>query len=398
MSIKRIAALSLCAVLIALCVWQVYQIKPLLQYVVSAPEIEAPAEPAEGEKQDKKISALEKTLQRIEQMAENWSGIISAYAVTSDAARINMEGVGARTAAAHLTGEYGGSAALPDRLMAAGRAFYPEELRQGDKVIILDELLAIALFRTGDPIGRTVRLENGEYTVVGIARHSRAAGDMEEYGAYVPLLALTDLPMQSLTVWGKGVAGAGAQAKFKADMEAWQAGNLFSLTKERSRAVLPVWLLLTTIGLLLLLMLYRAYGQMVLRLTADYRRRLEHCFAVQMTPRLAAYALLSALLLLALLLISYGWAQVLLWPVNIFPEWIPAVPVEISDILTTYWQNVSDTCGISELRSAQEMTLRMWHMILRLLCLLEGAVAVHSLGMLRGRQLREKRSTAAENA
>lgn len=384
MSIKRGLALLICVSLIGLCAWHILQVPPLLQYVTAAPEA---AEESADEAQKTAQSALEQTLLRLETLAEGWTGIVSSYAVTADAAEVTFAGAGAKTVSAHLTGEYGSAAARPARLLSAGRNFYPEELKNGAAVMILDEQLAIALFRVGDPVGRTVTMGEKDFTVVGVARHTRGAGEMEPYGAYVPMLALKAVQMETLTVWGVPIKGAGALSKFASDMQGFAPrGNLYSLSKERFRALLPAWLLAAAVGLMLLLAAYRAYGRLALRLAADYRQRLQSCFAVQLLPRLAAYCLLGAAALAALLALSYAWAQLLLMPVKAFPEWVPAVPVEVSEIMATYWQNVNDSCRAVEYRSQEVLSLRMGRMILRVLCLAAGALAVHSLGMARGRK------------
>ena len=376
MSIKRGILLAVCLALIALCCFQVMRVPSLLQYVIAAP---APA--SQGE------NPLAECLRALEDVQAGWEGIVSASAVTGNASRQMLEAVGAGQTEAALTGEYGSPLALPERLYTAGRGFYEEELAGGAPVMILDEQLAIALFRVGDPVGRQVRLGKITYTVVGIARHARAAGDLEAYGAYVPLLSLTEYPLETLTVWAKPVPGSGALAKFRADMAIYApSGCLYSLSQERERALLPAWLLATVCGLLLLLALCRAFARAVLALRADFLNRLRHRFAAQMAPRLIAYTLLGALMLLALLAAFYGWAQLLLRPVRAFPEWVPAVPVEVSDIMSTYWKNISTLGRLTELRTPQVLTLRMWRHLLRIPCLLAGAVAIHTFGKIWGQR------------
>lgn len=374
MSIKRMIALAGCVILIALCVFQVYRTEPFLQFVTTAPS---------GEE-------IQKTTEQIELLKEGWQGTIAASAVTMERGQILLEGATGKSAETYLRGEFGSMSALPSRILRFGRNFYPEELERGARVIILDEPLAIALFRVGDPIGRTVMIEENEFTVIGVARHKRGAGDAQAHGAYVPLPALTDIQMDTLTVWAKPVAGAGAAAKFKADMHnCFARGDLYSLSKERERALLPVWLLLTVIGLLLLLWLFRAFADLVRHLYSDFTARLKHCFAVEMLPRLLGYAVLSLLAFAVLIGISYLWAQMLLRPVDIFPEWIPAVPVEISDILATYWRNAAETCTLIEYCSREVLSLRMWRMMLCILCLLAGAIALHTMGIFRGKRLKK---------
>ena len=361
MSIKRWVIVGILGMMIAFCCAQVYETPELLQYAMEAPTVQT--------EQDAP-SEVRRMLTEIREISEQWTGIVSHTAVTADRENAMLTGAGGRAITAHLTGEYGSINALPARLMRAGRAFYPEEVENGVKVMILDEQLAIALFRVGDPIGRTVVLEETEYTVVGVKRHTRAAGDAAPYGAYVPLKALdaAGANMDTMTVWGKAVQGAGAQTKFRTDMENWRPGGCFySLSKERTRAVLPVWALVTLCMLWAVIACFKRFGQLVLRLVNKYKERLKVRFAVQLTPYLIGYTAYGLLALCGALLLAYAWAKVLLWPVAVFPEWIPAVPVEANDILETWWQNAQTDCRLIEFRTREVLSLRRWRMLLRIL-------------------------------
>lgn len=361
MSIKRWVSIGILGMMIAFCCAQVYETPELLQYAMEAPTVQT--------EQDAP-SEVRRMLTEIREISEQWTGIVSHTAVTADRENAMLTGAGGRAVTVHLTGEYGSINALPARLMRAGRAFYPEEVENGVKVMILDEQLAIALFRVGDPIGRTVVLEETEYTVVGVKRHTRAAGDAAPYGAYVPLKALNaaGANMDTMTVWGKAVQGAGAQTKFRTDMENWRPGGCFySLSKERTRAVLPVWALVTLCMLRAVIACFKRFGQLVLRLVNKYKERLKVRFAVQLTPYLIGYTAYGLLALCGALLLAYAWAKVLLWPVAVFPEWIPAVPVEVNDILETWWQNAQTDCRLIEFRTREVLSLRRWRMLLRIL-------------------------------
>lgn len=361
MSIKRWVIVGILGMMIAFCCAQVYETPELLQYAMEAPTVQT--------EQDAP-SEVRRMLTEIREISEQWTGIVSHTAVTADRENAMLTGVGGRAITAHLTGEYGSINALPARLMRAGRAFYPEEVENGVKVMILDEQLAIALFRVGDPIGRTVVLEETEYTVVGVKRHTRAAGDAAPYGAYVPLKALdaAGANMDTMTVWGKAVQGAGAQTKFRTDMGNWRPGGCFySLSKERTRAVLPVWALVTLCMLWAVIACFKRFGQLILSLVNKYKERLKVRFAVQLTPYLIGYTAYGLLALCGALLLAYAWAKVLLWPVAVFPEWIPAVPVEANDILETWWQNAQTDCRLIEFRTREVLSLRRWRMLLRIL-------------------------------
>jgi putative ABC transport system permease protein len=57
---------------------------------------------------------------------------------------------------------------LSPRAIRAGRIFTPEEDRRAERVAVLGSSLADALFPAGDAVGRTVQVDGGAYTVVGV--------------------------------------------------------------------------------------------------------------------------------------------------------------------------------------------------------------------------------------
>lgn len=377
MSIKRLIALALCVVLAALCCVQIVQTPALYQYVIPAPQL---PEKQTGE------SETDMLLHSLEQLSENWSGILSDYAVTSHASHVLMEGVGGKAVTARLTGQYGSPNAQPYQLLTAGRRFYDHELENGADVIMLDEQLALSLFRVSDPLGRSVRIGEKSLTVVGVLRHTRGAGDQEAFGAYVPLNALDTIQSETLTVWAKGVEGAGALSQFKNDMRIWKSGgSLYDLHQEKARALLPGWLAACVCLMLLVISAFRGFGRLTLHLYRNYLERLGHCFAVQMIPYLIGSVLLSLLALSGALAVFYGWTQLMLTMVHIFPEWIPAVPVEIGDILTTWWQNAEVTGGVIEWRTLEIITLRRLSALLRLPSLAFTLLFVHIHGKMQKR-------------
>ena len=372
MSIKRLIALVLCAALAAVCCVQIIKMPALYQYVIPAPL------PPDQQTDESETDML---LRSLADLSENWSGILSDYAVTSHTSHVLIEGVGGKAVTARLTGQYGSPNAQPYQLLTAGRRFYDHELESGADVILLDEQLALSLFRISDPLGRSVMIGEKAFTVVGILRHTRGAGDQEAYGAYVPLKALDMLQAETLTVWAKGSKGAGALSQFKNDMRIWQSGgSLYDLKQEKARALLPAWLAACLCLMLLVISAFRSFGRLTLHLYRDYLERLSHRFAVQMIPRLIGSALLCLLALSSALTVFYGWTQLMLTMVYIFPEWIPAVPVEISDILTTWWQNAEVTGGVIEWRTREIITLRRLSALLRLPSLAFTLLFVHTHG------------------
>lgn len=75
-----------------------------------------------------------------------------------------------------LVGKYGFQ--VRPKLLRYGRLPYEEELKSGRKVAVLDEDLALKLFRVADPLGRKVYINGESYEVIGIARHSMRVGNI----------------------------------------------------------------------------------------------------------------------------------------------------------------------------------------------------------------------------
>lgn len=371
MWIKRGIALALCAVAIAFCCMQVLKVDSGMQYLVLSP-----AEPAQDP--EKPVpTQLSKLIDKLKTVSADWDGIISCWALSSQNESVSLTGKNAQTTTARLVGVYGNQAALPQQLARFGRLFYEEELKQGDRVMLLSESLAIALFRAGDPVDRMVSIGEEEYRVIGILRGGRTPGDHDEYTAWVPLLALDQTQFQTttLTVSARSVPGSGAASQFKTDMNTWQSGgDLHLLSKERQRALLPARMLAAAIGFALLIRLFRLYKRWALALYQDYRKRLESLFAMQLLPRLLGY---GAMLLVAFgiwLGAAYGLVQFTLQPVYVFPEWVPAVPVEVSEILKTFWQNQAAATRIVELRTPELLVLRFYRSVLTAVSVVAGLI------------------------
>lgn len=365
MWIKRSLVLMVFLSLILLCACQTAQVDDAMQYIILSPRENAP------DPEKPAPTALSGLMERLEGTAEDWPGIISAWALTSRNESVSVSGVQGRGTAACLIGVSGNPAALPALLPRFGRNFYPEELSQGAPVMLLDEQLAIDLFRIGDPIDQMVVLDGVEFRVIGILRHRRSPGERMEYSAYVPLLALNRARYQTetLAVSARPIAGSGAASQFRTDMNAWQAGgNLHLLAKERERAFLPLRALITAIGFFAALEIFRQLKRIMAFFYRDYRFRLQSQFAAQLLPRLGGYALLGVALCGLWLIFVYGLASFALEIVYIFPEWIPAVPVEGRDIAAAFWENQAAVTGSVELRSAELLTFRFYHAILTALC------------------------------
>ncbi len=382
--VRCLLALAVCAAVI---VWAWVQTSAAgsdLQYLIPAPRMvpatqpdktgtdEAGGDPAAGNETGENARAAlpnQATItlkENLQSLATGWAGVMQTYTMSGLLEAASLTADTGETKQARLTALSENAFVLEPEYLLFGRLFYPEELKGGCDGILLDEKLALALFKISQPIGRTVTVSGRDFSVVGILRHGKKVGDAEDYGAYVTLSGLRDLEiqLQALQVTARPLPGAGARAQFGKDMEQWSAGGtLIDLGKERMGALMPVRVLLFGLGCAAFFSLLRLWNRMFRRFFADYRTRLQNQYAVRLLPRL--------LLGVATLAVGYGvlafgaalLVGYIVAPVYTFTEWVPAVLVEWKDIQTAFWNVWQGAASLMELRSPQLIRIRYFAVV-----------------------------------
>lgn len=381
MSIKRALALLLLALGIALLALPGLNRPTLYQYVLPAPKASAP-EAAPAPAQEKENSAEEapqpkaeselmtqlKSLTRALEDKEQDGFAVSAYTPS-----VPLAVSQANSQQAQVVGLWGDTFVLPTPVVRFGRLLYADELETGEKVAVLEEQAAIALFRVSDPVGRSFDLSGTTYRVVGVVRHTRTPGEQAPFSVYVPLKALDRQGFQSqvLVVGIKPVLGAGAQASLGRELEKWQpSGQLISLPKEGERALLPLRYLLCALGVMVLAISLRFSARFSKNALAYYRNKLETQYANRLLPLLLGIVLLIILIYTAQIALSFLLFLQITQPVYTFPEWVPTVVVEWQEISKTFWQNVSQNTRLVSLRTPESLTLSFYGRALGACCLL----------------------------
>ena len=375
---KRLALLLLTVCTVML-VWSVTQIRAIgnnLQYLVPAPEMETGAEYQDAPQTDQQTETktaqtapnakIQELLESLQMIAENWDGIIEAYTLSGIVEDTAFAGDTDETIQTRLNALGPNAFLLAPEYLLAGRLFHPEELQYGSHGILLDEQLALALFRITEPIGRTVMIDDVEYTVIGVLRHTKRIGDRDNYAAYVPLAALWNQAVQldALQVTAKPIPGAGARAAFKEDLESWYAGGtLIDLSKEGMGSLLALRVLLFFIGSTAFFYLLGIWKKRLRYFIGDYKERLEVEYARKLMPRLLFGTLLTMLTGLVLLFAASMLITYIIAPVYTFPEWVPAVLVEWEDIQSAFWQVWQGAAGLRELRSPELIRVRYFGMV-----------------------------------
>lgn len=383
MSIKRlslIAALALCAGVILMSLSGMLEI---YEYNVLSPKAEAPEQSSEssadgqtGEEETSpsdKLTELWEMMIGLEKSMDEMGGVMSAWGVVAYTPGISVSAGGpdGQPQTARLEGQWG-SVLHPSGVLAEGRQLYLEEIELGVPSAVIDEKLAIGLYRVGNPVGRKIDISGTEFTVVGITRHSRNAGDKDESCVTVPLKALDNAGIQTqmLSVVMRPRQGSGAYAALGSAMSAWHGeGDFYSLTKEIYRARLPLRLLLCVLGAMAAAVTLKLSGRAARAIFEGGKRRMETRYALHILPELilrglaiaAMYALNAAAVVLIL--------QAAIAPVYVFPEWVPGILVDPKDIADTFWLLRGQETGLLSLRTPELLRLKYLHRLMTGVCL-----------------------------
>ncbi len=315
-------------------------------------------------------------LENLKTTSQDWQNIISTYTLTGISEGVSFS-TNEESTQGKLTAVSKGHQDIYYKQLLFGRFFYDDELEKGRHICLIDEQVAIKLFRVGDAVGRKLQIAGQEYEVMGVFNHDKKVGDYEDFGVYVPLVtaAADRLSLSYYMVSANPIKGGGARVAFKASMASLApGGSLWDLNREAIGATLVVRVFLFIAGLTLLLLLIKYLNKAVLRFIADYRVRLLRAYAIRLLPRLLFFILLFA--------VGYGicagafalLVSYILEPVYIFPEWIPTVLVEWKDINEAFWKVWQQDAMVMSLRSPEIIRLNFFATILQWMTALFAAV------------------------
>ncbi len=350
---------------------QVKSVGSNLQYVVASPALQQGGSAGESEntaagvKPNQSLKEWKESLDSLEddlsQGVSAWTmgGVIQSTTVT------DAKGENSSDARIDLLGE--NAFTVHPRYLLYGRTFYDEELKNGDKVVMLDEQLALKLYAVADPIDRTVIINEEEYRIVGIVRHTKQVGDFADMGAYIPLMSLLSQNIQptAIVVEATPISGAGANVTFTNAMKQWhQGGTVIDLGKETMAATLWLRFFLFLMGFVVTLRVIKRLNREVTMYHKSYHAQLQNVYASRLMPQLVGHIVLYAIgyMLCAgalALLVNY-----LISPVYTFPEWVPTVLVEWDDIATAFWNVWQTSATTIEFRTPELLRLRFFTVLL----------------------------------
>ena len=376
MSTKRVIALLLLGLLAGFLGFKAARAPAMLQHAFLPPALGEPAggQDAEPDGEEARANQEEGTrqeeppltlfLRSWENLLEETEGAYTAALLRAHLPKAQLATADGGSAQAELTAVYGQLHTFKPDVLVNGRHLYQEEADDGSPSAVIDEALAIALFRQGEPVGMRFTLLGREFTVVGVVRHSRLPGERAEYGLEVPLKAFKSQPaweMMSASFLPKG--GSGTRSGLAGALGAWQPGQSIDLVKESYRALLPLRVLLCGLGAALAVIGLRLAWRVSAGLVHRAKGWLDRQYAARLLHRFILVGLAIALMFMAgLALLLFAFTQ-LLEVVYIFPEWVPAILVEPREISKTFWENQAAASALLSLRTRELLylqSLRGW--------------------------------------
>jgi len=321
--------------------WEIERTPGLLQYVVLAdPEIGFASNGSGDSGPDveptsflqQRIELLEETVPALEQM-------VSAYTLAGSTTQVALS--------TEFTGALAGLRAVGrdffvvyPALLLLGRFPHPEEITQGERVILLDEQLALELFRMIEAIDREVELQGETYRVIGVLRNQRRVGDDADHYAIIPLTAAAKAGIQLETLGLSAVPEprGGARLTFAETAQQWMSGgNTYDLRRERVGASIWARFFGCGVGFAALGWLIIKYARSIGALKAHMREKLINQYITRLLPYLIFHILLRAIALAVLAGLAAALANLLLEPIQAFPEFVPDILVEPTEIVKTFW-------------------------------------------------------------
>ena len=330
-----------------------WRVPDLLQYAAPAPET------SEG-----LMNLVEDRKTALSDMADAVEA--SAVLAIKSGTYVSAGEGGASAQATLLAGSEGMFAVSP-RYLTEGRLITDTELKAGEKVAVLDEELAFALFPTTGAVEGKVSVGGVELRVVGVVRHNRKVGERDLYNVYAPVRAVPAAGYEAVVLTVKPVPGSGAEIMFPSTAEAgWYSGGVsLSLEKESMRAHMPLRVSLSLAAIALIALGLRLWNRFSARRIRDIRAKLEKEYLPRVLPRILLYGLAIALGYGAIAACMYLTASFTAAPLYVFTEWVPENLVKWSAIRDVFWNLAGSDARLVQASTPEAREIAFWGGVLR---------------------------------
>lgn len=331
-----------------------------LGVLISMPESLQYAVAAAGE------TDIKEALLARENAAEQLSDCTSAIAVGAAGETVSVSaGEKSGSATIYAVGE-GWFEVYPVFLLE-GRRMTETELRQGERVALLDSGLAFSLFGAELPSDARARIGEVEYRVIGTIRHRRSVGEAEAGCAYVPLLSAPEAKRDAVIIAARPIEDSGAGTMFESAMRSlWRSdGCFYSIRKEAMRQMMLPRVLLLIFGMSGILALLRRMNALFSRKAGDYREKLRWNYFGATLPALMRLMLLSLAGYGAIVGLMYALFAFSVQPLTVFTEWVPENIVELTSLKNVFWSLMGSAAKLVKTGTRELRRIEFYGAVLR---------------------------------
>lgn len=126
---------------------------------------------------------------------------------------------------------------IRDITVVEGRFFTSQEEKTSAFVAVIGDDVKTTLFPGGSPLGKTFKIQNLEFTVIGVQeRLGSAFGRSQDKSAYIPITTFNRLfgPGRSIAIFGRPKAGSGMTMQQSLDMTRVALRSRFHQTPDQA--------------------------------------------------------------------------------------------------------------------------------------------------------------------
>lgn len=234
---------------------------------------------------------------------------------------------------------------------AAYLSFFHETLRTGRFIttgdvvnarssIVVDETIAYALFSGGDAIGKTLNVQDKEWTITGVVSGRNRFGESTSGIAFVPITTAINQGLQTDTmeIHVKSAGGTSQAALMRATFEQGNlSGDFYDLNREKYAAMMPLHWMLVVLALRLAFLLFKWLYCRTMEQYEIYVQKLQVQYSIKLVPwllgRVGMFLLVSSI---AFVVLAFAMNQ-LTAPALVFTDWIPDNLVSIGSYMSRFW-------------------------------------------------------------
>ncbi len=306
----------------------------------------------------------EDALSRLTDLEKRWDGTFPAVSLHGLSSGVSVSAGEKSQGAVCLYQVEGNFFQTYPRTFLAGRP-----LARGDhakKVMVVDEKLAFLLFGDQDPLGKTIRVQENDFRVVGVAAYSRRIGETGDYTAWIPMGCEKAPPMEIQMVTAGGKASDGERTVFKTTAaELFGSGDAIDLYKEKIRGSIVLLFLLAVIGLRLMAKWMRALKKLCRKWFDQIREKLKLRYPRQMLGTIFGKSLGAAFLWAVFLGISVLMVMAVAELMMVFPEWVPEQLLSASAVGRRFWELTGISARPIHWQTPELAEIRFWSGLVR---------------------------------